>query len=85
MFIAAALASTASGCEDKPLVCLAPVANEFRDATAAPPDAGTGPAETEPPMPCLSIAIPTDAGPRPRPCLKVAMPRDAGPEPCLSY
>ena len=84
MFIAAALAATASGCEDKPLVCLAPVANEFRDAAATPPDAGAASTETEPPpMPCLSVVMPTDAGPRPRPCLKVAMPRDGGP--CLSY
>ncbi len=77
VFIAAALAATASGCEDKPLVCLSAVADEYRDATTTAPDAGGTPpdAAAEPPMPCLSIAMPTDAG-HPRPCLKVAMPRD---------
>lgn len=95
MFVAAALAATASGCEDKPKVCLSAVADEYRDASAVPPvDAGptTSEAGSEPqpclsvPMPCLTVAPPSDAGPPPRVCLKVAPPRDAGkPGPCLTY
>jgi len=89
VFVAAALAATTSGCEDKPQVCLSPVANEYRDATWTPPaaDAGVDSHATAepPPMPCLSVALPPDAGPKPRPCLKIAAPRDAGPGVCLTY
>lgn len=94
MFVAAALAATTSGCEDKPKVCLSAVADEYRDASSAPPaDAGTTVADSEPqpclsvPMPCLTVAPPSDAGTAPRVCLKIAPPpRDAGkPGPCLTY
>lgn len=88
MFVAAALAASSSGCEDKPKVCLAAVADEYRDATWTPPgaDAGTHIA-AEPPHPCLSPPLPPDAGPPPVVCLKISPPRrDAGPgSPCLTF
>lgn len=83
-FVAAALSSVcATGCQEKPLVCLAPVANEYRDAGAPPAvDAPTadGSLGTLPPEICLSVSAPADA--EPEPCLKMAPPRpDAGPTP----
>ncbi|MBI2392137.1 MAG: hypothetical protein HYV09_21275 [Deltaproteobacteria bacterium] len=85
-FVAAALSSVcATGCQEKPLACLTPVANEYHDARMTPavdaraPDASPG---MVPPEVCLSVALPPDAGPGP--CLKMLPPpRDAGATPCL--
>lgn len=85
-FIAAAVASigAASGCDDRPRVCLSAApedAAKLVPGTALPPppaDAAPRPCLTESPEPCLSIALPHDAGPRPIACLSVARPRDGG-------
>lgn len=89
-FVAAALATVgAASCERNPLVCLSPVPNEdLRDSGAttspdtAPPEVDARPDVAPMGVPCLSVAMPRDAGvpdtkPPPKP------PKPPPPQPCL--
>jgi hypothetical protein len=78
-FLAAALVTTLPAC-DREKEGIQPDV----PTTAPSTDAGstTTTASTAPPVPCLEIAEPVDAGPPPMPCLKIPPPTsDAGPKP----
>lgn len=81
-FLVAALVTTMPACEREKEGIQPDVPRTAPMDSGVTPSTTSEPVDAAPPMPCLEIAEPVDAGPPPpMPCLKIAAPKpDAGPK-----